>query len=279
MLKKYGAYFILLSSLVTFPALSQTKQIAITVDDLPFVGTTNNKPSNLQREHDRFMKIVQALTEYNAPATGFVFAGSIEQGQWELLETFHKAGFVIANHTFSHLSLNKTDTQKYIDDIGRASALLAPLFTGQKFFRYPYLAEGKGESKQQVHDYLAANQYLIAPVTIDSKDYRFNAELFAIPYRQREKNLSRLKQRYLSYIWQQTLRAEKLANGKPVKQILLIHANLLNSHFLGDVLKMYKDNGYEFISLSDALTNPAPKIESLDAASAPSLTTQETIPS
>ena len=44
---------------------------------------------------------------------------------------------------------------------------------------------------------------------------------------------------------------------KPVKQIILLHANLLNSHFLGDIIQMYRDHGYKFITLEEALENPA----------------------
>ena len=45
-----------------------------------------------------------------------------------------------------------------------------------------------------------------------------------------------------------------------MKQILLIHANLLNSYLLGDVIQLYKQNGYKFITLTEALENPAPAI-------------------
>lgn len=231
----------------------QRKQIAITIDDLPFVGTTNGKPSNLQRENDRFLKIIEALKQHNVPATGFVVPGTIEKDQWQLIEQFHKAGFQIGNHTYSHINLNTCQAQKYIEDVARADKILHPLFTGKKYFRYPYLAEGKGDTRAKVMEFLQANNYKIAPVTIDTKDFRFNDELFHIPYRQRESNLNQLRKRYLSYIWSQTQRAERLAGDKPSKQILLIHANLVNSHFLGDIIKMYKENGYEFISLDEAL--------------------------
>lgn len=60
----------------------------------------------------------------------------------------------------------------------------------------------------------------------------------------------------MAYIWKQTLLAERRAkkiDGQPVKQILLIHANLLNSLCLEDIIELYRKNGYKFISLSDAL--------------------------
>lgn len=107
-----------------------------------------------------------------------------------------------------------------------------------------------------MHEWLAAHQYTIAPVTIDSKDYEFNAQFYRIPYRQRPQRLAQFKKRYLAFIWQQTLRAEKKVKkveGQPVKHILLIHANLINSLCLADIIEMYRSNGYKFITLQEAL--------------------------
>ena len=129
--------------------------------------------------------------------------------------------------------------------------------TQPKYFRYPYLAEGKGLVKSEVQDYLTANQYTIAPVTIDSKDYEFNERLLKISWRVRNQYLNQIKQQYLAYIWKETVKAEKRSKSANVKQILLVHSNLLNSHFLGDVIQMYKKNGYRFISLTEALSNTA----------------------
>ena len=41
------------------------------------------------------------------------------------------------------------------------------------------------------------------------------------------------------------------------RHIVLIHANLLNSHFLGDIIHMYRSHGYKFITLEEALKQPA----------------------
>jgi len=86
--------------LFTFLLISNTtqandKQISITIDDLPFVGVSG----------DRFNKILQTLIDEQVPATGFVIAGSIAKGQWQLLENFQKQGFIIGNHTYTHPSL------------------------------------------------------------------------------------------------------------------------------------------------------------------------------
>lgn len=256
MKRYFTAAVLLLSGLTGSYSFAEGKEIAITIDDLPFVGTTNNKPGNLQREHERFMNILNALVENKVPATGFVIGGTIEKDQWQLLQQFHDEGFVIANHTQTHLNLNSSNAEKYIADIDRADKVLAPLMTEKKFFRYPYLAEGKAEKKEEVRRHLASKNYTIAPITVDSKDFKFNANILAIHWRSRPNYIGGIKKQYLAYIWNQTLRAERHAEkkyGKEMPQILLIHANYLNSYSMNDILEMYRKNGYKFISLDQAL--------------------------
>lgn len=233
----------------------ELKQVAITIDDLPFVGSANNHPGKLRRERNRFIKIMETLKEKNAPATGFVVAGSIEKGQWELLEAFAEKGFDIGNHTYSHPSLNRVSADSYIRNIARADDRLKPIMGAPKYFRYPYLAESKGQKKQKVLDYLHETGYEVAPVTIDSKDFKFNTRLFRIPYRQRPSRIAGLKKQYLNYIWKQTIRAERVSKkkGEENRQILLIHANLINAHAIGDIVDMYRDRGYDVVSLETVM--------------------------
>ena len=251
---------VVVGALFSSVCFAEDKEIAITIDDLPLVASQLNTPNNQKRSIDRFTKIVEAFQKYKVPATGFVIAGAIEKGQWAFLEQFRNAGMMLGNHTYSHYNLNQMSAEKYIADVDRADKILAPILTEPKYFRYPYLAEGNKNTKQKVYNYLAAHHYTIAPVTIDSKDFNFNEMAYKVPFRAREAYIMKLKPRYLAYIWKQTQLAEKRAKGQNTKQILLIHANLLNSYLLGDILEMYQKNGYKFISLTDALKNPAPTI-------------------
>ena len=242
------------------------KEIAVTIDDLPFVGTANT-PSKLKREQQRFLMIMQALIDNNVPATGFVISGTIEKEQNLLLDRFKEHGFIIANHTHTHKSLNQVSADRYIRDIDRAHEILTPLMEGHpKFFRYPYLAEASGAKREKVRNHLIDKGYIISPVTVDSKDFKFNSQLFRVRYRARPSYLPSLRKRYLSHMWRATVRAEKKAEQQGIenpKQILLLHANLLNAHFMGDIIKMYKDKGYKFISLEEAMK--APNIAKINA--------------
>jgi peptidoglycan/xylan/chitin deacetylase (PgdA/CDA1 family) len=252
-------HILLCLALISSLCYAQEKEIAITIDDLPLVASRMNTPGNQQRSKDRFTAIVDAFVKYKVPATGFVIAGAIEKGQWAFLEQFRNAGLMLGNHTYSHYNLNTMSAEKDIADIDHADKILTPIMTSPKYFRYPYLAEGNKTTKPIVLEYLKKHDYTVAPVTIDSKDFSFNEMVYKVPYRTREKYIQKLKSRYLAYIWNQTLKAEKRSN-KDAKQILLIHANVLNSYLLGDILEMYQKNGYRFISLTDALKNPAPEL-------------------
>lgn len=263
MLKNIAICSVIAGCVFSSAVFAEPLQIAITIDDLPFVGSSNKTTGDVKRAHDRFMRIYDTLMEYKIPTTGFVIAGSIGKNQWELLELFQKNGLQLGNHTYSHRNLNTTSTEKYIEDLDKADKILTPVMSNPKYFRYPYLAEGKADKKAKVRQYLSEHGYSIAPVTIDSKDYLYNSQLLAINWRQREQKLNPIKQRYLAYIAKQTERAEQKAahSSGAHRQILLIHANLLNSFCLKDILDYYQQRGYSFISLEEALQAPAPAIQ------------------
>lgn len=235
------------------------QEIAITIDDLPFVGNANQQSGNLRREKNRFLKIVETLKRYQVPVTGFVIPATIEKDQWQLLQAFHDAGGVIANHTYSHLNLNQVSAERYELDIEKADKVLQPLLEGPKYFRYPFLVEGIGDKRGIVKVFLKSHDYIIAPVTIDSRDYQFNQALLGIPWRQRKPHVDSIKKEYLDFIWAQTKRAEARALAvlqRPAKQILLLHMNTLNAYAIEDIIKLYLSHGYRFISLTEAMRDP-----------------------
>lgn len=268
MLKYTGLIGLFCWMMSGFLIADPVRKIAITIDDLPFVSANHVRPGDIRRSNERFLKIIETFEAYHIPVTGFVIGGAIAKDQWPLLERFHNDGFIIGNHTYSHPSLDHVSAENYIAEIARTDKIITPLMTGPRYFRYPYLAEGKGEKKQKVSSYLNSTHYVVAPITIDSKDFAFNARLLAINWRNRMQALPGIKRRYLDYIAQQTQKAEARIGSKPSVQILLIHSNLLNSEALGDVLAMYQNRGYQFISLQEALNSLAP-VTSASAVPAP----------
>lgn len=220
--------------------IPQAREIALTIDDLPMA-------------QEFFTKIVQTLETHKAPAIGFVIAERINPESMQHMHAFLDAGFLIGSHSYAHPNLRKTSAELYIADLERADKILAPLMTGNKYFRYPYLAEGKWSTKQKVLNYLTANHYTVAPVTIDSRDFEFNKEFIENSEHNNPDVMREFKQRYVNFVWAQTKKAERSQRCNATKQVILLHANVLNSLFLGDLLQMYEAHGYRFITLSEAV--------------------------
>lgn len=237
----------LLALALTTASFAQNRELALTIDDLPFVGESKNFHLD---------KIIKAIKTHEVPATGFIIAGEIEKKNWEMLHKFREAGLGLGNHTLTHRNLNRVSSDAYIQEIEEADRILKPVITEPKYFRYPYLAMSEGSKKNKILNYLAAKNYQIAPITIDSRDFVFNQLLMAVPQNERRGFLKVLKPCYLDFIWQQTLKAEqhnRAIHNPDQAQILLIHANLLNAYVLPDIINLYKQNGYGFVNLGEAL--------------------------
>ncbi len=226
---------------------AHNKTIAITIDDLPFVGEARNFHLNM---------LIETMKERHVPATGFIIGSEVRKDNWETLRKFRDAGFGVGNHTHTHINLNRVKTKRYIHDINQADTLLAPILTEPKYFRYPYLAMSNGRKRDKILCHLRKKHYQVAPITIDSKDFFFNQRLLSTPEIDRRNYLAAMKPFYLEFIWQQTQNAEEhnqINKNSDQAQILLIHANLLNAYVLPDIIRLYKQKGYEFVTLEDAL--------------------------
>ncbi|MBA2650030.1 MAG: polysaccharide deacetylase family protein [Legionella sp.] len=238
----HSLLFFLAFIFVQTTCFAGSKRVSITIDDLPFVGEYRNFHLKM---------IMDALKKQQVPATGFIIAREVRKDNWEMLQQFREEGFGLGNHTFSHANLNSMSAEDYIEDLRKADTLLKPVLTQPKYFRFPYLAMGMGKKKKRVLAYLNKKHYHIAPITIDSKDFVFNQRLLSIPELNRRSYLAELKPFYLEFIEQQTKLAEEKTKNQV--QIVLIHANLLNAYVLPDIIQLYKNRGYTFISLEDAL--------------------------
>lgn len=245
LIKKYALMGLLL--LLSFASQAEKREIALTIDDLPFVGESQNFHLNM---------ILDTIKGYAIPVTGFIIAKEVNARNLPMLRKLHDAGFGLGNHTLSHLSADKVNSAEYIQEIAVADKILSPVLTAPKYFRFPYMATGHGNKKTKIMEYLSSQNYQVAPITVDSKDFMFNQLLLAVTENKRRQFLSVLKRCYLDFIWQQTLKAEehnRLIHKPDQAQILLIHANLLNAYVLPDIINLYRENGFSFVSLADAL--------------------------
>ncbi|CAN5180479.1 polysaccharide deacetylase family protein [soil metagenome] len=271
MINKTAALFLFLFQFSI--CLAQQKEVCFTFDDLPVVTYGLHK-IDYQQEVTR--KLVSTLKKRNIPAIGFVNESSIYSGKKPdaakiaLLEEWLKAGMELGNHSYSHPDYHKVNFKVYSEDILKGEKISRPLSTRYgkefKYYRHPYLHTGNSKEKtDSLSLFLQEKDYLEAPVSIDNSDYIF-AKAYDNANINGDKELMKsLGEHYVNYMEKNLRFYENQSHklfGYNIKHILLLHANLLNAHFVDELADMYQKNGYAFVSLEKALTDEAYKSES-----------------
>lgn len=242
------------------------KRVAITIDDGPVVGELTDLAN-----FDRISAgLLGALAAEQVPATIFVNERQLNvPGQRDarvaVLDRWLDAGFELANHSYSHPSLNSVPLRQFTDDVVKGEVITRALMEQRGrtlvWFRYPYLHSGTtAETHQAIVSFLEDRQYRVAPVTVDYADYTF-----AGAYRQQLRSgapemAARIKEAYLAQIDAGFEYAEQAALevfGREIPHILLIHCNELNSVSLRESIARMRARGYRFITLDDAMKDAA----------------------
>jgi peptidoglycan/xylan/chitin deacetylase (PgdA/CDA1 family) len=233
-------------------------EICITFDDLPVVRVRDRIERLMLTD-----EILYTLEEYGVISAGFAVGDNIED-DIDILEAWLEMGHTLGNHTWSHPDLNDVPSELYIADIKRGHDAIEEILNaaGQKkrYFRYPSLHYGNSPRvRGAVADYLEAEGYNIADVSVDTDDFAFNLQFEKIYQSGDSIKFVQLGNEYLDHIMERLEAAEILSEellGRQIKHILLLHANRLNSNFLGDLLSEIETRGYTFISLEKALSDP-----------------------
>ncbi len=245
--------------------LGQEKKVCITVDDLPSTSRSLTDQAYINQ------KLTGYFQQHQIPAIGFVNEGKLyakghaDPKRIQFLEQWLDRDLELGNHTFSHIFINQVTLEEYQEDVLRGEKILRPLLRKHgkelKFFRHTQLRTGPtDEFRTGLNQFLSDHGYTVAPVTIDNDEY-----IYAFCYaRAKEKNdeelLKKISRDYLTYMkkvieYYERLSADYL--GYELPQILLIHANLLNADYMDELVALFKERGYDFISLEEALKDEA----------------------
>ena len=120
-----------------------------------------------------------------------------------------------------------------------------------------------GQPVKKRHDaeqFLAQRGYRIAPVTMDAWDWMYSG-VYEDARRRGDTSLQQqLVTSYLSHTREVFDYYEKLSRdmlGYEPKQVLLLHSNWLEADHVIELLDLLQTRGYRFITLQDALSDPA----------------------
>lgn len=249
-----------LLGLVAVPAFPATASqsasgLAITIDDFGL----DDDPLHTGQERD--LRIRRALDAFSIKGAGFVSGrNAVTENGPRVLKAWSDEGHLIGNHTFSHNKYTGDDLQAYWEDILKAEAVLELYPAYRKLFRFPYLNEGKTvEARDAMRRLLNNNGYRNGHVTIDTSDWLYNSRLVARLEADPKADLAPYRQAYLDHMWQKATQYDELARkvfGRPIDHTLLIHHNLINGLFLGDLLEMFEKRGWRLVDAAPTFDQP-----------------------
>ena len=241
-------------------AAAQNKAIAFTIDDLPLNG-----PSiEIKRLEKMTAKLVSAAKKNRIPMVGFVnesqlYVPNETDARIAVLKMWADGGIELGNHTFSHLGFEGAQLSAYEDDFVRGESVIRILMKPKKirYFRHPFLQMGETRAQEEAFEkFIAERGYRSVPVTIDPMDWMFLAA-YSKALKEKDKALQkRVTEDFLKFAGLRIDAAEKIADGlfnRQIKHILLIHGNELTADNFEALVKVFKDKGYQFITVEEAL--------------------------
>ena len=233
-------------------AKQHKKRMAITIDDFQLgfdIGLN---------QQSRHKNILGALDAVGHKAAGFV-TGSFVTSDWgqRVVQDWLDAGHLIANHTWSHPHANETETAEYLANIRKNKSYLDGLAVTADFFRFPYLDDGRDREQQvELFDVLDDLELRNAPVTIDSVDWFTSGRLQTALKANPNTDLTPYRDYYVEMCVTLANHWDGVAQAlgfKSLPHLTLMHHNILNGHFLKDVLLALKSEGWTFVDAQEAL--------------------------
>jgi peptidoglycan/xylan/chitin deacetylase (PgdA/CDA1 family) len=242
----------------------QPRTVALTFDDLPAVGAMDAAQAESVNR-----AILASLDKHHAPAIGFVNEKKVQSiGDalgGRILGDWIQHGHDLGNHLYSHPDLNNLTVEQFQDELISGEATFGPMLAAQgkspRYLRFPFNHTGDTKEKHDaVAAFLARRGYRVAACTIDTSDYVFSSAYERMLARKDEDSAEKLRAEYLAYTAIEIdyyTQLHKTIFGREIPHVMVLHANLLNAELMDQVLKIFEDKHYRFVTLDAAQADRA----------------------
>ncbi len=242
----------------------QAQQVALTFDDGPRTRTTP-KLTALERNQ----ALLDHLAKVGVPAALFVTLnnGADTPDGLALLKAWGAAGHRIGNHTLSHPDLNAAGTTlaAYQQELLTCDGVISQVPGYRPWFRFTFLREGNTPEKREgMRTFLKAKGWRNAYVTLDTSDWRLDERLEQVLTKDPKTDLAPIREAYVAHVKQRATAYRDLSRrllGRDIPQVMLMHHNLLNALFLGDVMAMLRREGWTFVDPEKAFEDPVYQLQ------------------
>jgi len=252
-----------LFSLIALSAFAQERSVSITIDDVPNV--------HLYEANGNSSGLLKKLDSLNLPVAIFINEGNLKRNNAfdqneKLLQSWISRPYItVGNHSYSHPNYGEIGFDAFKDEVLKGEELSRKMAgqAGKKleYFRFPFNGMGKDSAEQaRMHAFLTAHHYVSTPFTVESEDWLYT-QLYEKALKEgRLEEARNIGARYVSLslqLFEYFERVALMTMGGKVKQIYLCHDNRLNTDYLPLLVQKLKEQNYKFISLADALADPA----------------------
>jgi peptidoglycan/xylan/chitin deacetylase (PgdA/CDA1 family) len=239
--------------LLPSPVCGQT--IALTFDDGPNMDDKIGLSPAARNE-----AILRQLADAHLKSILFVTRTDSNSDRNGLIRQWGIEGHQIGNHTATHPDFNETSLADFERELLTCDKAIRDMPGFTRRFRFPYLKEGNTVGKREgFRAFLDSNSYMTGPVSVDASDWYYSQRLTARLKKNPRADISPYQDAYLRHLYDRAQYYEDLSRsvlGRSVAHVLLLHHNLINALFLGDVIQMFKDKGWMLIDADAAFKDP-----------------------
>ena len=224
-------------------------EIAFTFDDPTTSGGAGLTWAELNE------RMLAALAANNLKSILFVCGKRVDSDSGsQLIASWDRAGHLIGNHSYSHLNFNESLDKQVTLAVFEADALKNELLIRNyhhytRLFRYPFFKEGDTvEKRDGMRAFLEQRGYRIGRATIDASDWAIDARLQKRVEANPHADLAGYRDFFLQHIWERAQYYDALSQrvlGRPVRHTVVLHHIALNAYFLGDLIAMFRKNGWK----------------------------------
>lgn len=252
---------------VTAAPAEPAPAIAFTFDDLTAHATLPQGYTRVGIAES----IVAALKAGGAPATGFINGVQLQNEPLSapVLDKWRAAGLTLGNHGWSHANLDQLTDEQFLSELEKNEPILKAKMGAADWhwFRYPFLSEAAAnpERRARIRKLLADRGYKVATVTMDFSDWAYNDTYARCVARGDSDAILKMEHAWLGTAAVQADRSRAMAKalyGRDIPYVILMHLGAFDAHMMPQLVALYREKGYRFVSLAEAEKDPyyAPEV-------------------
>jgi beta-lactamase regulating signal transducer with metallopeptidase domain len=247
---------------------AKDKKLAVGFVSLPPVDRSGDPP----KDADATARLIIAkLAQYKVPAIGFVNGERISDGdkfypvRANIVRMWRDAGLEVGIGNYKHVGFYDTPYDEYVAGVekneGVTKKLLAEKDLPLRFFSYPYLNTGKStDDKMRFEKWLKDQGLRSIPYTIDNSEWMYSYAYDMARVNNDTGTMNEVRIGFIKYMDQMFDHYEAYSQemfGRQIAQTMVLTPSRLVADSADDLFAMIEKRGYKFVSMDDALKDPA----------------------